>query len=150
MAKQSRQTFSLSTTSSKECFELIHIDIWGGYHVPSLTGAQFFLTIVDDYSRGTWVYLMKHKSETCSLLVSFVHLVETQFNKRVKVIRSDNGPEFSMTQFYASKGIEHQTTCVNNPQQNGVAERKHRHLLNVGCALLFQANLPKEFWGKLF
>jgi transposase InsO family protein len=73
-------------------------------------------------------------------------LVENQFGKNVKVVRSDNGLEFKISQFYSSKGIIHQTSCVNTPQQNGVAERKHRHLLNVARALFFQATLPKHFW----
>ncbi|KAM2312222.1 hypothetical protein ACFXTH_022651 [Malus domestica] len=58
-------------------------------------------------------------------------MIETQFNTRVQIIRSDNGPEFKLEQFYALKGIIHQSSCVNTPQQNGVAERKHRYLLNV-------------------
>lgn len=90
---------------------------------------------------------MHHKSETRTLLIHFVNLVENQFGKRVKIVRSDNGPEFKCTQFYSSKGILHQTSCINTPQQNGVVERKHRHLLNVARALLFQSHLPKLFWG---
>jgi transposase InsO family protein len=90
---------------------------------------------------------MKHKSEARILLIHFIYLVENQFGKNVKVVRSDNGPEFKISQFYSSKGIIHQTSCVNTPQQNGVAERKHRHLLNVVRALFFQATLPKHFWG---
>lgn len=139
--------FSLRTISSVSSFNLIHVDIWGGYHEPSLTGAKYFLTIIDDHTRSTWVYLMKHKSETQNLLINFIYLVETQFDKKVKVVRSDNGPEFKLEHFYSSKGIVHQTSCVNTPQQNGVVEHKHRHLLNVARAILFQANLPKRFWG---
>ncbi|KAM1650348.1 hypothetical protein ACFXTN_003066 [Malus domestica] len=74
-------------------------------------------------------------------------MVETQFNAKVKIVRSDNGPEFKLASFYASKGIIHQSSCVNTPQQNGVGECKHRHLLNMARALLFQAYLPKCFWG---
>lgn len=90
---------------------------------------------------------MKQKSEAHTLLIHFILLVENQFGTKVKVVRSDNGPEFKIPQFYSSKGIVHQTSCVNTPQQNGVAERKHRHLLNVARVLLFQANLSKPFWG---
>ncbi|KAM2714488.1 hypothetical protein EV2_044230 [Malus domestica] len=147
LAKQTRAPFPLSSITTKAPFELIHVDIWGGYHVPTITGAQYFLTIVDDFSRCTWVYLMNHKSDARSYLITFIHLVETQFSTRVKVLRSDNGPEFLMTQFFSDKGILHQTSCVSTPQQNGVAERKHRHLLNVARALLFQSHLPKKFWG---
>ena len=147
LAKHTRTPFPLSVSSSDSCFDLIHVDIWGGYHVPSLSGAQYFLTIVDDHSRSTWVYLMHHKSEARSLLVHFVNLVANQFGSQVKIVRSDNGPEFKHTQFYSSRGILHQTSCINTPQQNGVVERKHRHLLNVARALLFQSHLPKPFWG---
>lgn len=75
-------------------------------------------------------------------------MIETQFDTRIKTIRSDNGSEFNMPNFYSSKGIVHQTSCVNTPQQNGVVERKHRHLLNMSRALLFQAQLPTSFWGE--
>jgi hypothetical protein len=90
---------------------------------------------------------MKHKSETRQNIMNFVHMIENQFNSKLKIIRSDNGIEFSIPSFYASKGILHQTTCVETPEQNGRVERKHQHLLNVGRALLFHAKLPKKFWS---
>jgi hypothetical protein len=107
----------------------------------------FFLTAVDDYSRFTWITLMKHKSETRQHIIDFIKMIEVQHHSQVKIIRSDNGVEFLMPQFYSSKGIIHQTSCVETPEQNGRVERKHQHLLNVGRALLFQANLPKTFWS---
>lgn len=91
---------------------------------------------------------MNHKSDTHSYIIKFVNLVETQFSLKVKIIRSDNGPEFTLKIFYLDKGIIHQSSCVSTPQQNGVAERKHRHLLNIARALLFQANLPKKNLGR--
>lgn len=148
LAKQTRSQFPLSSINTHAPFEIIHVDTWGGYHVPTITGARYFLTIVDDYTRCTWVYLMHHKSDTHQYLTTFINLVETQFSLKVKILRSDNGPEFKMSTFFSNKGIIHQTSCVSTPQQNGVAERKHRHLLNVARALLFQASLPKKILGR--
>jgi transposase InsO family protein len=102
---------------------------------------------VDDYSSYTWLCLLKHKSETRTKLISFIKLVETQYNAKIKTIRSDNGVEFLMPDYFSSKGIFHQRSCVETPQQNGRVERKHQHLLNVACALLFHSHLPKKFWG---
>ncbi|KAJ0534271.1 putative RNA-directed DNA polymerase [Helianthus annuus] len=118
---------------------------------PSTTRANYFLTIVDDFSRAVWVYLIKHKSEASDCLMNFYKMVKTQFGKAIKKIRCDNGGEFvsnRMTSFYTQEGILLETTCPHTPQQNGVVERKHRHLLETTRALMFQASLPKKFWGE--
>jgi len=79
-------------------------------------------------------------------LCNFIALVERQFNKQVKTVRSDNGTEFIyLGNYFHKHGIMHETSCARTPQQNGRVERKHRHILNVARALRFQANLPIEF-----
>jgi hypothetical protein len=146
-SRQRKLPYNVSTNKAHVPFELIHFDIWGPIATKSIHNHVFFLTAVDDYSRFTWITLMKHKSETRQHVIDFIKMIEVQHKSHVKIVRSDNGVEFLMPQFYSSKGILHQTSCVETPEQNGRVERKHQHLLNVGRALLFQANLPKTFWS---
>ena len=133
-AKQTRVSFPISENKAMNCFNLIHCDIWGAYRIKSFSGAQYFLTIVDDASRGVWVYLMNEKSEASQLLMDFCAMADTQFWGKVNIIRSDNGCEFAsnlMKKSYREKGIIHQTSGIDTPQQNGGVERKHRHILSV-------------------
>ena len=111
-----------------------------------MQGFRYFLTIVDDYPRYTWVILLHNKSEVRQHIINFTVFVQKHFKTNIKMIRTDNGVEFAMSNFYASKGIIHQKSCIETPQQNGIVERKHQHILNVTRALLFQANLPPIFW----
>lgn len=93
---------------------------------------------------------MKTKSETVNLITKFFKMVETQFRKKIKLFRTDNGGEFlckTLTEFLKLVGCIHQKSCPYTPQQNGVVERKHRHLLDVARALMIQSHLPKLFRG---
>lgn len=104
---------------------------------------------MDNYSRCTWVYLLKFKAKTQSLLTQFYTMVETQFNKKIKCFRIDNEIEFLMKDFFfKTKGVLHQLSCVECPQQNSIVERKHQQILNVARALKFQSNLPLSLWGE--
>jgi len=109
--------------------------------------SSIFFTILDDYSRHVWVVMLKFKSEASDKVKSFIHMMENQFEKKVKAIRSDNGPEFLLKDFYDDKGILHQKSCVYTPGQNGRVERRHQHILNISRALMFQCKLPKKFWS---
>jgi len=142
------QSFPLSNSRASRIFELIHVDIWGAYKCVTHDGYKYFLTIVDDYSRATWVHLMSTKSNAFPLLQQFTAFVKNQFEVTIKTVRTDNGMKFqdnSALQFYAKKGIIDQRSCVDTPQQNGVVERKHKHLSEVARALMMQADLPSRF-----
>ncbi|KAK4411317.1 Retrovirus-related Pol polyprotein from transposon RE2 [Sesamum angolense] len=152
LAKQHRLPFPNSEIKTTQPFEMLHMDLWGPYHLSSLSGCHYFLSIVDDYSRGIWTFLLKHKSQVPCTLDKFFKLVHTQFQATVKVVRTDNGTEFINNQchtLFTSLGILHQTSCSYTPQQNGVVERKHKQLLEMARALLFQSSLPKKFWENL-
>jgi len=146
-AKMKKLSFPSSTNTSYSAYDLIHVDIWGPFGMPSILGHKYFLTIVDDFSRYTRFFCMKTKAETRPTLITFIKLIQTQFHKTVKTIRSDNGPEFNITDFFNKNGIHHQTSCVETPQQNVVVERKHQSILNIARSLLFQSHLPICFWN---
>ena len=83
----------------------------------------------------------------------FKNLVETQYSAKIKFLRSDNGGEYLSSQFQhfcSNNGILHQTSCPYVPQQNGVLERKHRHIVEASLALLYQSHLPLNFWSYAF
>lgn len=116
LAKQRKLFFLVHTQSTSVPFQLIHVDIWGPYEVPTLLEQRFFLTVVDDFSQFNWVFLMRNKSEVATIIPTFDKYVQKQFDKLVKCIRSDNGNEFRLINFFTNIGIIHQLSCANSPQ----------------------------------
>jgi hypothetical protein len=112
MARQHKLPFNHNLHKTSFNFELTHCDLWGPCSVTAYDGSRYFLTIVDDMSRSTWVYLLKNKSDTQRSIESFYNLVNTQFGTRIKYLRSDNGTEFQLTDFYRKNGIIHQKRLV--------------------------------------
>lgn len=147
LSKQKHLPFHSRQNMCNEPFELIHIDTWGPFSVETRDGYKYFLTIVDDYSRATWLFLMKLKSDVLFIFPNFIHMVETQYNTKIKSVRSDNAHELKFDALFSEKGIIAYHSCPETPEQNYVVERKHQHILNVARALLFQSNVPLEFWG---
>ena len=151
MAQFTRLPFNKSSNKTTFCFQLVHMDVWGPYRIVNLDDAHCFLTLVDEFSRSTWTYLLRSKAQVPSIFIQFYHMVSTHFSKKLASLRSDNGMEFinsSCGQFFADNGILHQKSVVKTPQQSGVVERKHRYLLDTARALGFQAGFPKSFWGE--
>ena len=130
--------------------ELIHSDICGPMNVKAQNGAIYFITLIDDYSRYGYVYLLSHRYEALDIFKRFVAEVETQLERRVKILRTDRGREYLSDMFKElceEKGIQRQLTIPRSPQQNGVAERRNRTLLDMVRSMMAQANLPISFWG---
>lgn len=148
--KQVRNSYHSHSYQSSSPFSLIHSDVWGPSKVVTGSKARWFVTFIDDHTRLTWVALMKDKSEVLPIFKNFFHFVHTQFQTSIQVLRSDNGREYlnsNFKLFLTQNGIHHQTSCVYTPQQNGVAERKNRHLLEVARTIMFESNVPSRFWG---
>ena len=144
-AKQKRLPFPTSSTVYTKPFQLVSMDIWGPSTIKSISGHSYFLTILDAYTRFTWTFPIQYKSEVRPLVQHFFEYTKTQFNATIGIIRTDNGKEFLLPNFYASKGTIHQTTCVQTSQQNSLVERKHQHILAITRALLIQSYLPSSF-----
>lgn len=151
MARQQRLSFPESHIHLTTPFQLIHIDIWGPYHTITYHGFRYFITLVDDFTRVTWTNLLSCKSNALTIIKAFTSMVKVHFNSSVQTFSYDNafelGGSYEASVFFTENGILHQTTIPHTPQQNGVVERKHKHLLEISRALLFQSKLPTKYWG---
>ena len=130
-------------------FDLVHCDVWGPAPHPSPTGGKYYMVFVDDYTRASWTYILKNRKEVLSRVQHFLLEIITQYDTIVKVLRTDNALEFTqkaIEELCLAHGIVHQTTCPYTSQQNGVAERKHRHLLDMVRTLLLAMRVPQYLW----
>ena len=149
--KQHRTPFDNSERHTVDLLELVHSDVCGKISEPSIGGAQYFLTFTDDKSRYSWVYILKTKDQVFSYFLEWKALVEKATNKKIKTLRTDNGGEYTSTQLEAylkAEGIRHELTVPKTPQQNGVAERLNRTLVETARSMLLDAKLPKRFWAE--
>lgn len=149
--KQARLPFKQSETKSTRSLELIHSDLCGPMETQSIGHAKYFLTFIDDYTKKVFVYFLKAKSEVLDTFKRFRAFVENQMEAKIKILRTDNGGEYYPNEFikYCQvNGIKHESSNAHTPQQNGVAERMNRTIVEKGRCLLFDADLPKSFWAE--
>jgi histone deacetylase 1/2 len=143
--------FKSSSSHAKEPLDLIHTDVWGPAPILSQSNFKYYVHFIDDFSRFTWIFPLKQKSETVHAFNQFKNLVEKQFNKKIKVIQCDGGGEYKPVQKLAiDSGIQFRMSCPYTSQQNGRAERKHRHVTELGLTLLAQAKMPMSYWWEAF
>ncbi|RVX07454.1 Retrovirus-related Pol polyprotein from transposon TNT 1-94 [Vitis vinifera] len=150
-AKHTRTVYPQIPYKPSTVFSLVHSDVWGPSRIKNISGTRWFVTFVDDHTRVTRVFLMKEKSEVGHIFQTFNLMVQNQFNSKIQVLKSDNAKEYftsSLSTYLQNHGIIHISSCVDTPQQNGVAERKNRHLLEVARCLMFSSNVPNYFWGE--
>lgn len=150
--KLPRQPFpKKATQQSSKVLDLVHSDICGPMNTTSPGGSRYFLTIIDDFSRYTMVYFLKRKSEAIDRIEDYVNMVHNRFGRNPMIIRSDQGGEYKarrLGQFYRANGIVPQYTASYTPQQNGVAERKNRTIVEMARCMLIDAKMDHRFWAE--
>lgn len=122
----------------------------GPYKIETYDDMKYFLTMVDDYSRWTWNFLMRVKFDVSGVLKAFIAMILNQFECMIKVVRTDNGSKFFNSvcdELFSMHGIVYQSYCPYTPQKNRVVERRHIHILETAKAIKFQGHLPAKFWG---
>nr|AAM08562.1 Putative retroelement [Oryza sativa Japonica Group]AAM10749.1 Putative retroelement [Oryza sativa Japonica Group] len=149
--KHKRVKFNTSTHTTEGILDYVHSDLWGPARKTSFGGARYMMTIVDDYSRKVWPYFLKHKYQAFDVFKEWKTMVERQTERKVKILRTDNGMDFCSKIFKSyckSEGIVRHYTVPHTPQQNGVAERMNRTIISKARCMLSNAGLPKQFWAE--
>lgn len=112
---------------------------------------KYYLILVDNFTRYTWIFPLKLKSQVKETFIAFKALVENRLNTKIGTLYSDNGGEFvALRSFLTSSGISHFTSPPHTPEHNGISERKHRHVVQTGLTLLTHAAMPKTYWSYAF
>ncbi|WJZ88365.1 hypothetical protein VitviT2T_007671 [Vitis vinifera] len=145
-----KRPFSAKGERAKVPLEIIHTDVCGPLNVKARGGYEYFVTFIDDYSRYGYVYLIQRKSEAFEKFKEFRAEAEKQLSKSIKTLRSDRGGEYLVYEFkdyLIENGILSQLTAPGTPQQNGVAERRNRTLLDMMRSMMSYSSLPTSFWG---
>ncbi|KAL4030817.1 hypothetical protein IC575_009069 [Cucumis melo] len=151
LAKQPALSFSPSTSICDKPFDLIHSDIWALGPTTIVHGFRYYVLFIDDFSRFTWIYFLKHHSELSRTYIEFAKMIHTQFSCPIKTLCTDNALEYKdsiLLSFLSQQGTLVQRSCLHTSPQNRRAESKHRHILDSVRALLFTASCPEKFWGK--
>lgn len=152
VGKQHRETIpKKSLWRATHQLQLIHADLCGPITPESHSHKRYILTFTDDYSRKLWTYLLNLKSETLAMFIKFRNLVEKESKHAIICLRTDRGGEFTssaFSEYCSNNGIRRQLIAGYTPQQNGVAERKNRTLMNMVRCMLTEKQVPKEFWPE--
>ncbi|GJS68851.1 putative ribonuclease H-like domain-containing protein [Tanacetum coccineum] len=142
---------SKNVRSISQPLQMLYMDLLGLTFVKSLMKKMHYLVVTDDFSRFSWVLFLATKDETSEILKTFITGIENLIDLKVKVIRCDNRTEFKnkiMNQFCEMKGIKREFSVARTPQQNGVAERKNKTLIEAARTMLADLKLPTTFWAE--
>jgi hypothetical protein len=151
MGKSHRLHFSNSLSRSSRPLQLLFLDVWGPSPMPSINNNRYYLCIVDDYSKYTWLFPINMKSDVTNVFLRFKTMVENFFSYNIASVQSDNGGEFlPLHNKLTSIGVSYRFSCPHTHHQMGSVERKHRHIVDTGLALLAHASAPLSLWDDAF
>lgn len=151
LGKMSRLPLASVEHKSTAPFDIIFSDVWGPAPVVSSLGHRYVVLFIDDYTRFTWIYFLKNKSDVYSCFLQFQSLVDRQFNAKLKAFHSDWGGEYQkLSKLFQSTGIIHRIACPYTHEQNGTSERKIRHLIDTSLTLLAHGDVPLKYWNFAF
>nr|GEU49121.1 putative ribonuclease H-like domain-containing protein [Tanacetum cinerariifolium] len=148
--KASCNTMLVNTVSKP--LHTLHMHLFGPTSVSNLNHTWYFLVVTDDFSRFTWTFFLKTNDETSGILRNFITEIENLKDLKVKIIRCDNGGEFrnkEMNDFCSRKMIKREFSNARTPQQNEVAERRNKTLIEAAITMLADAKLPITFWAEV-
>lgn len=150
--KQQRERFpKRAKWRASEKLELIHADLCGPINPTSQGVKRYLFVLVDDFSRKTWIYFLADKAETFAVFKEFKNSVEKEAKTAICGLRTDRGGEFTsdiFNKFCSDNGIKRQLTAAYSPQQNGVAKRRNRTIMNMVRCLLSEKEMPKSLWPE--
>jgi hypothetical protein len=149
-AKSRQLPYKKSDSMSSHPLELVFSDVWGP--APKSVGRyKYYVSFIDNFSKFTWIYLLKNKLEVFHVFQIFQTHAERQFNRKILTMQTDWGGEYErLNSLFKKIGIKHHVSCPHAHQQNGSAERKHMHIVEIGLALLAKASMPLKFWDEAF
>jgi histone deacetylase 1/2 len=150
LGKAHQLPFYPSSHVSTAPLQLVHTDVWGPA-LPSANNSKYYVSFIDDFSRYVWIYFLKCKSDVEAVFLQFQKHAEHMLNTKIRSVQSDWGGEYHrLHKYFQATGIDHHISCPHTHQQNGLAERKHRHIVETGLTLLAQAQMPLRFWDEAF
>jgi hypothetical protein len=149
-AKSHQLSYRRSDSTSSHPLELVFSYVWGPA-VESVGRYKYYVSFIDDFNKYKWLYLIKKKSDVFQAFQSFQTLVKRQFDQKILAMQTDWEGEYEkLNPFFKKIGIANHVLCPHAHQQNGSAERKHRHIVEIGLALLAKASIPLKFWDEAF
>jgi hypothetical protein len=149
LAKSHRLSFPTSDTIATVPLQLIHCDVKGPSPVVSNLGYRYYVMFTDYFSCFSWIYFCSHKSDVTSIFTQFKLLVENVLDSKIKTVQISGGTEFQ-PMIRSHPTIQFYISCPYTPQKNKIAERKHRHVVELSLASMFQASISQSYWPEIF